>query len=365
MFEPLRRIAALPRLPYLDQNLLEMDKPIRAGSIMKEGRKMRILFIFVTGWLSFSLLSPATAAEKIRVAIVSPSPNLALPCIAKDTGLFAKHGVDAEVILLTGSPRLIQSLIAGDIDYAVVGASATICARMRGGDVVIIAATTNASSQKVIVGKNSGIRRLEDLKGRVIGVSQYGSEADAFARFALAKTGLKPEKDVTILQLGGHPQVAAALVAGKIEAGILGGLAFMTAQKSGAVTLASAKDLNMVTLGAVLAATGSNLQRNRDGVITIVRAFSEAAKYFKSNRDGTVPILQKYMGGISSENARFLYDENVDLIEELPVPTEKGLQGILDRESDPKAKSFKPADFVDLSFLRGINRDLTEQLYRK
>jgi NitT/TauT family transport system substrate-binding protein len=270
------------------------------------------------------------------------------------------------VVLLTGSPRLVQSLIAGDVDYAVVGASATMRARIRGGDVVIIAATTNASSQKVIVGKNSGIRRLEDLKGRVIGVSQYGSEADAFARFALVKVGLKPEKEVTILQLGGHPQVAAALIAGKIEAGVLGGLAFMTAQKSGALTLASAVDLNMATLGAVLAATGNNLQRNRGGVTRFVRAFSEAAHYFKTNRAGTIPILQKYMGGISSENAGFLYDENVELIEELPVPTERGLQGVLDRESDPKAKSFKPADFVDLSFLKEVGGSgPVENLYRR
>lgn len=327
---------------------------------------MSALLIFVAGWLFFNAVALAGAADRIRVAIVSPSPNLAVPWVAKDTGLFAKHGLDAEVVLLTGSPRLVQSLIAGDVDYAVVGASATMRARIRGGDVVIIAATTNASSQKLIVGKNSGIRRLEDLKGRVIGVSQYGSEADAFARFALAKTGLKPEKDVTILQLGGHPQVAAALVAGKIEAGVLGGLAFMTAQKSGAVTIASAVDLQMPTLGAVLAATGSNLQRNRGGAMRFVRAFAEAAQYFKTNRAGTIPILQKYMGGISSENAGFLYDENVALIEELPVPTEKGLQGVLERETDPKARSLKPADFVDLSFLKEVGGNGTvEKLYRR
>jgi hypothetical protein len=90
----------------------------------------------------------------------------------------------------------------------------------------------------------------------------------------------------------------------------------------------------------------------------------EATHYFKTNRDGTVPILQKYLGGLSSEQARFLYDDFVELFEEVPVPNEKGLQAILDRESDPKAKSFKPADFVDLSFLKEIDRGgLVEKLY--
>lgn len=176
---------------------------------------MRNLHILIAGCVFLFLTIGSAGAEKSRVAIVSPSPNLSMPWIAKEAGIFAKHGLDVDVILLTGSPRLVQSLIAGDVDYAVVGASATMRARMRGAAVVILAATTNVSSQKILVGRNSGIRQLEDLKGRVVGVSQYGSEADVFARAALATTPLRPEKDVTILQLGGHPQVAAALVAGK------------------------------------------------------------------------------------------------------------------------------------------------------
>jgi NitT/TauT family transport system substrate-binding protein len=327
---------------------------------------MRNLHALIAGCFLISLTTSAVRAEKVRVAVVSPTPNVSVPWIGKDAGIFAKHGLDAEVILLTGSPRLVQSLIAGDVDYAVVGASATMRARMRGADVMILAATTNASSQKIIVGKNSGIRHLKDLKGRIIGVSQFGSEADGFARAVLSRTSLRPEKDATILQLGGHPQVAAALVAGKIEAGVLGGLAFMTAQKSGAVVLTSAVDLKMVSLGAVLAATGGYVQRNRGSVTRFMRAFVEAIDYFKTNREGTVPIIQKYMGGISAENARFLYEETVGLFEELPVPAEKGLQEGLARESDPKAKNFKPADFIDLSFLKEIDKSgLVDKLYRK
>ncbi len=74
-----------------------------------------------------------------------------------------------------------------------------------------------------MISKASKIRRIEDLKGAIVGVSHYGSEADTFARLALAKAGLKPEKETTIIQLGGHPQVAASLAAGKLEVGVLGG----------------------------------------------------------------------------------------------------------------------------------------------
>ena len=72
------------------------------------------------------------------------------------------------------------------------------------------------------------------------------------------------------------------------------------------------------------------------------------------------------MGGIGAEAARILYEEYVELFEELPVPQERGLQAILDQESDPKVKNFKPGDFVDLSFLRQIDQGgAVEKIYRK
>src|SRR3972149_11521738 len=86
---------------------------------------MKILFAFAAGWLCLFLPRAAMTAEKIRVAFVSPSPTQSPPWIAKETGLFAKQGLDAEIILLTGSPRLVQSLIAGDVDYAIVEQTAT------------------------------------------------------------------------------------------------------------------------------------------------------------------------------------------------------------------------------------------------
>ena len=315
----------------------------------------------------FLFLAPGIfAAEKIRVAFVSPTPVFAPVWVAKDTGIFAKHGLDADVILLTGSPRLVQTLIAGDLDFAVVGLTAVMRARMQGAELAVLATTTNVSVMKLLVGRQSGVRRLEDLKGNVMGVSQYGSEADAFARIVIAMAGLKPDKDVPIIQMGGHPQVAAALAAGKLETGVLGGLALLTAKKSGATVLADGVKLNTISMAGTLAVSRRTIQRSRDTVTRFMRAFVEAFRYLKSNREGSIPILQKYMGGIDAEQARFVYDEYVGLYDDFPVPREKGFQAALDNETDPKAKNLKPADFVDLSFLNEIDRSgQVEKIYKK
>jgi NitT/TauT family transport system substrate-binding protein len=324
------------------------------------------LCVSAVSLLLWPIKSDVTAAEKIRVAFVSPSATQSPVWIAKEAGFFAKQGLDAEVLLLPGSPRMVQTLISGDIDYAIVGATAAMRARMRGADVVMLATTANMSNMKLLVGRDSGIRQLEDLKGKTLGVSQYGSDADGFARIVLDKAGLKPDKDVPVIQLGGHPQVAAAIAAGKIPAGVLGGLALLTAQKSGATLLTSGAKLKTVALSGTLATTGSRIQRNRDSVMRFMRAFVEAVRYFKSNPDGTLPILQKYMGGINNEQARVVYEEALEVFEDLPVPAERGIQAVLDRESDPKAKNFKQGDFIDLSFLREIDRSgLVDKIYRK
>ena len=306
------------------------------------------------------------AADKVRMAYVSPSVSLSLPWIAKETGILGKHDLAAEVLLITGSPRLVQSLIAGDVDLAFAGITAITRARTRGADVAILGAAANVSSQKLLVGRNSKVRRLEDLKGAIIGVSQYGSEADTFARNALAVAGLKPDKDVTMLQLGGHPQVAAAMVAGKLDVGALAGLAALTAEKAGAKVIASAAELKILSPSGTFATTRSVIQRRRSMVERLMRSFVEAVHYLKTNRAGSIALLQKYFGGLNAEEANYLYQEQIDLMETLPAPNDKALQAVLDRETDPKVKSFSTGDFVDASFFKEIEKSgMIEQLYRK
>src|SRR6266508_1133878 len=281
-------------------------------------RHLRVHIISVAAIIFFFTSSWILAADKLRLAYVSPSVTLSLPWVAKETGILAKYDLAAEVVLITGSPRLVQSLIAGDVDVVFAGVTALIRARSRGAEVAILGAAANLSSQKLMVGRNSKIRRLEDMKGVTIGVSQYGSEADTFARNALAKAGLRAEKDVTILQLGGHPQVAAALAAGKLEAGVLGGLATLTAEKSGARLITSAAELKLLSPSGTFATMRGFIQRKRSVVERLMRSFVESIHLLKTNRSAAIALMQKYMGGLSVEEATYLYQEQVDLLEPLP-----------------------------------------------
>jgi NitT/TauT family transport system substrate-binding protein len=310
----------------------------------------------------------AQPRRKIAVAFVAPSVSQAIPWIAKEAGILSKHGLDADVILLTGSPRLVQTLVAGDLDYAIAGVASVLRARMRGADTAILATGSNYSSQRVLVRPQSPFHRLQDLKGRIVGVTQYGSEGDTFLRAALRIVGLRPDADVTILQMGGTPQVGAAVIAGKVDAGVTGESGLILIHQGRVVQLpgASALELKILGPGATLTATRRNIGRDRDGVMQFMRAYVETVHYFKTNREGSVRALQKYLRGATPEQIAVLYEEQRDIAEPLPLPSEEAIQAVLDRESDPKAKTFKPADFLDVSFLREIERSgFLAELYSK
>jgi NitT/TauT family transport system substrate-binding protein len=328
-----------------------------------------LIVVTVLGLLLCShTLGFAQQHRKILVAYVAPGITQAIPWIAKEAALFAKHGIEAQVILLTGSPRIIQTLIAGDIDYAIGGTSSVLRARMRGADPIILATTQNFSSQQVLLRPDSSLQRLQDLKGKTVGVTQYGSQGDTFLRDALKRTGLKPDADVNILQMGGIPQVGSALLAGKIDAGVTGesGLLLIHQGRAKALPGGNAKELKLPGSGAALSATQRHITRDRDGVTRFLRAYVEAVHYFKTNREGALRALQKYFRGATAEQVAFLYDYQRDLIDALPAPTDEAIQGELDRETDPKAKTLKPADFMDLSFLREIEKSgFVAELYGK
>jgi ABC-type nitrate/sulfonate/bicarbonate transport system substrate-binding protein len=316
-----------------------------------------------------AVAAPASSAapamlEKVTVAIVSPSEVFGVPWIGQATGIFVKHGFDVDVPLVTGSPRLVQSLIAGDFDYVMPGVSALVRARLQGADPVILATTTDYSNQNLVVHPRSGIHALPELRGKTVGVSQIGSDADTFLNIVLDKVGLKPD-DVTVFQTGGHPQTLAALVSGNLDAGVLGGSNVLVAEQVGATKMASAREYGVYGASGALATTRSYLQRDRDKALRFMRAWVEAVHFYKTNREESLRILQERMSDLPMDQLAYLYDDAMQSLQPVPAPSEEGLQFVIDREDDPRAKSLKASELLDLSFLQEIQRSgFVDALYR-
>ena len=318
-------------------------------------------------YLVLLLLLPSTsfaASENLRLAYVAINPGQGLFWIMRDTGILVKYGFRGEIVLIPGSPRTVQALIAGDLDYVVAGAPAILRARMQGADTVILASPSSYSSQRILVKNDSPISTLQDIKGKIVGVTQFGSAGDAFLRTALKKNGMK-ESDVTVLQMGGTPGVTQALEVGRIEVGVLGESSMLLVLQGKARQLkgASARELGIPGLDAPLTTTERRLKRDRESVQRFVAAYIEAISYFKTNRAGTVRILQRFMRGISEAQLGAWVDDIKDTLEPLPYPNEAALAFELEQVNAPKTQS--QSYFVDRSLLDEVKKSgFLDRLYK-
>src|SRR5262249_48670660 len=185
----------------------------------RNGDRVRYLSAAITALWVAAYLSPlpSPAQEKahlINLGYSSVSGSQAILRVTKDAGIFSKNGLDASLVLIAGGTGMIQALIAGDLPIAVVSGEPAILARLQGADTVILAGLINIIDFSIITVPE--IKKPQDLKGKKLGVSRFGSSTDFVTRYALDKWGLVPDRDVAILQIGSQPARLAAMKSGTV-----------------------------------------------------------------------------------------------------------------------------------------------------
>jgi NitT/TauT family transport system substrate-binding protein len=305
---------------------------------------------------SSELVLSANSSTEIRVVYSSFSGSSVPVWIAQERGLFSKQGVKVNLIFATGR-RPTQALVAGEVQFVSTAASASIPAAVAGADVVILAGASNVSPLEIF--SKPDIKRPEQLRGKRLGITTFGSSTDAAARFALPKWGLRSGTDVVLLQLGGIPEVLAALSTGAIDAGILSDPTTIVARKAGFHRLVSLRDLGLNVQHAAIAAQRSYVRGNPDVAERFLRAYSEAILYFHTQREGTLEVMAKYLRAMDRESVAESYDNHLTIIPKVPYPTLEGIQFILDElaKENPRAKQFKPEALIDKSFIERLDLD--------
>src|SRR5262249_42731041 len=138
---------------------------------------------------------------------------------AKDAGIFSKHGLDVEVIFMRGGSLITFGIMSGGLQLSGVGGGSVVSARGEGGEVGVRAWPFDTGL--VYLSGRPDIKAAEQLRGKSTAVTRLGSSIHFYLRSALKYLGMDADKDMTILQLGGGPEIAVALETGRIAAGIL------------------------------------------------------------------------------------------------------------------------------------------------
>ncbi len=312
------------------------------------------------------LLAADRPPQKINVAYSSISGNIAALWVAQDKGFFRKYGMDVQAVLIESGTTTAQALVAGDIAFANVAGPAVIQSSLRGADLVIIAGVINTLVFQIYTDKN--IYRPDQLKGKSVSVTRYGSATDFAFRYALEKYGLDPNKEVTILQLGNHPAQLAALEAGRVQGVMLSMPTSLRAKKAGFPMLADLQMLGLEYQHTSIATSRTLLKTKPELARDFLRAYIEGIHYAKTHRKETIEVLGKYLRVDDKEVLDETYETLVTtLMPEKPYPTIKGVQTIL-REfgtKDPAARSARPEQFVDSSLVKELDSTgFIDRLYK-
>ncbi|MBM2805887.1 MAG: transporter substrate-binding protein [Deltaproteobacteria bacterium] len=296
------------------------------------------LFLLHTSFGSFA----SAQLARLNVGYSAISADQLPAWVAKDAGIFAKYGLDVQLIFFTGGSTAILALVSGDVPITQVSGPGLVSSGLGGSDAVFVA-----------------------------GGSRFGSATDSIARFALKKVGLSVGKDVTLIQVGSGPERLGALQTGRVTAAVINPPSSFIAEKRGMAVIADVAQMGLVFQHTGAATTKKFIREHNDIVRRYVRAHVEAVHRMWTDKEATIRALGKYMGsGLEREILEKSW-ENVmheTLYPKKQYPSLEGLKTVIEdlAERDPRAKTVKPEQFVDMSFIRELDQSgFTDGLYKK
>jgi ABC-type nitrate/sulfonate/bicarbonate transport system substrate-binding protein len=309
-----------------------------------------ILILTLAGLSHPALSQERTALKTIRIGLPNRGvPNLGL-IAAQRYGFFRAQGLDAELIVMRPSISL-QTLMAGDLDYSTVLASAAR-ASVSGLPLRIIMALTVGQDFSLVV--RPDIRRVEDLKGRTLATSGVGEFTDVGARLLLKKYGLVPEVDVKLRALfGNHPLRLSALQAGQIDGTIMTMPYNKMAVKLGFRELVHLREFIKTPQGG-LVTTVQKIRTEPDLVLRAVKAALMANRFLKENKSEFIKLLAKESGVNDPVVAGLIHEEIVKLYSDTGLVSDEAMQEFIanSKETLKVSREVSTLEIADLSFAR-------------
>jgi NitT/TauT family transport system substrate-binding protein len=313
-----------------------------------------------------SVLSSETAsAQPIRVAIPGISGTLLPLYVGQEKRLFKKYGLDSELIMVRAGSVAVQSLLAGEIQYAASGTSSGIEAKLAGADMISITDYMNTLPYTLVT--SDRIKSASQLKGKRFAVSRLGAISDIALRLALKNLGVDPAKDAVILGIGDAAARFAALKVGSVDATVISPPDTLTARKLGFNLLTSFQDAGIKFAYGSIFITSDYGRKNRTSVLNFIRGFSEAIAFLRKNKEETLSVLSKWTRNSDREALEDTYDFFLRLYPAKPFSDDEAVRAVIEviGEKNAAVKKFKPADFYDMQYLREIDQSgFIDKLYR-
>jgi NitT/TauT family transport system substrate-binding protein len=291
-----------------------------------------------------------TAAAPSRVSMRIPFTAISIVnaplWVAKEGGYLAEEGVDADVEYVATSTTLTQAMLSGEVAIADSGQEALVAADLAGADLVAVAVGTDRFIFRLF---GAGpVQSFADLRGRRMGITRYGSTTDTVTRLLLKRNGLDPDRDVTVLQVGGVPEILAALQSGSIDAGALSPPTMFRAAASYNL-LVDTTEVDISFHQAMLITPRRYLADNEALVRRVVRGYLRGVARFKQDQAFATSVTGQYTQTDDADILAQSWAAEDRVLPRVPLTRPEAVQVSLDEAAGqyPEARTRSPADFYD------------------
>jgi len=318
----------------------------------------------ITVWyrlfLSLLLFSSAAAAAPVRVNIGAASVSSSALSLwaAQERGIFAKHGIEAELILIRGGSTLVASLVTGEIQAAFTSGVSVLGAAAQGVDVKMLTSISSRVSWRLIAAPQ--IRRAEELRGKRFGVQSIVGSTWMYAMLALEELGLEPKRDhISFLPIGDPVTIGHALEAGRVDAAVLDPALSQRLTGKGFSQLVDLAKTQATFPGLGIGVTRAYLDQHPATVEKLVAAVTEGLVFAQlpAHKAVVLKILMKHLRIADPAVAESGYRDHLLTLNRKPYPSLDGLRNAqrFMSQQNPKVAALKVEDLVDGRFVRKLD----------
>jgi NitT/TauT family transport system substrate-binding protein len=299
----------------------------------------------------------AASAQKLVVGYSGITAIQAPFWIMKDAGQLKQEGLDANLVYIAASSTMAQAMMAGEVAISTANSQAVVDTGLQGGDLVALGAIVNFVALYVIAAPE--IKTVADLRGKPVGVTRFGATTDFAMQMYLKKYGLEPVRDVPIIQIGGLPELAAALSKKSIYAAAMSYPMGLVAQQAGMKVLANLAKEEIPFLHQGLTTTRRFVKDHRAQAKAFVRAYGNAVHFMHSRKEEAKAIVARYTKVTDPAMLEGTMQYAYDFVEKVPLVKREAIQVTLDEsgKKNPKAKQAKPELFYDNSLVQELVKE--------
>ena len=327
----------------------------------RSSRLFAVLFV-----LALLFTRPVVAQERMRIAWAGSTPSNTPIWVADQKGFFKKNGLNAEVIAISASTIVIQALLTGEVDFIIAPSATLVTSRLAGADTVMVSTNLPLFIDHIV--SLGSISSIEQLKGKIGGVNRLGTTSDMTLRLALRRLGIDPDKETKIIATGENPQRLAALANNITQFTLLGEPLVREAEKLGFRDLYDIGTLKIPYHVNAVVTREKTVKERRPFVAKVVRAFTEALHFIKTNKEETKALIGKNLNTNDAEGLEHAYRAYNGAFPEVPYPNAEGVKTLLDdlAPRTPKAAAADPKSFVDMSLVQELESSgFIKQLYKR